>query len=305
MSSNSSRKTPANLIDPSLYGVSFSVKQCRSFGLDPDEALRWLLKQGWRRFRLMSYWNELEKHPGTFDFKLLDKHIRMIDKAGGFVTLCLGVKQPRWPEYHWPDWAHALPDKERDELLIRYLQTTVRHYRDETSIVSWQLENEALLSNFGTNIAIDRRRLIKEYGLVRKLDGTRPIIMSTSNGWGIPVRAPRPNIVGFSYYLRRYERGRYRNTIQSPWLHRLRKLLIWQPVCIHELQCEPWGPKAIWEMDPAEQDKSMSPEQIRRNIAAAKRIKAYPIDLWGGEWWYWRYLRGDEYIWETVRENIF
>ena len=90
------------MIDPRAYGVSFSVKQCRNFGLDPKETLAWLLKQGWRRFRLMSYWNEHEKSQGIYDFTELDWQMKMIENAGGTVTLCLGVKQPRWPEYHWP-----------------------------------------------------------------------------------------------------------------------------------------------------------------------------------------------------------
>ena len=48
-------------IDPYKYGVSFSAKVCAGYKLDPSETLEWLIKSGFRRFRIMSYWNEHEK----------------------------------------------------------------------------------------------------------------------------------------------------------------------------------------------------------------------------------------------------
>lgn len=267
-------------------------------GIDARDCLRWLLDQGWRRFRLMSYWNEHEKEQGTYDFTELDWQIRMIEQAGGVVTLCLGVKQPRWPEYHWPTWSHALSGEARAGALLDYIDATVQHVRQHDCIVSYQLENEALLSNFGEFIDIDNDRLKREHEHIQLLDPERPVCMSTSNGWGIPLIGPIPDMVGFSIYTVMYKNGRYNETIQRPWLHRLRKNLIWliwrKPVFIHELQCEPWGPKAIWEMSEAEQDKSMDLARLQKNIAWAKKIGAYPIDLWGAEWWYWRYQQGSK-----------
>ena len=296
------------MIDPSKYGVSFSVKQCQNFGLDPHETLGWLIAQGWRRFRLMSYWSEHEKQPGQYDFTELDWQLAAVAKAGGVVTLALGAKQPRWPEYHWPNWAWETDKPTRDAALLRYVETVVGRYKNHAEITSYQLENEALLSNFGSRIEIDRERLRQEYALVKALDPAKPVVMSTSNGWGIPVRAPRPNHVGFSLYPMMYQNGAYHTTIQKPWLHILRKVLIKtmlrRPVFIHELQCEPWGPTAIWKMSATEQDKSMSPAQITKNITAAQKIDAYPIDLWGSEWWYWRTLQGDDTIWQAVRSSL-
>lgn len=296
------------MIDPNKYGISFSIKQCRNFNLDPHETLDWLLQQGWRRFRLMSYWNEHEKIQGQYDFTELDWQIQAITAAGGEVSLCLGVKQPRWPEYHWPDWAWDAKKPIRDIALVSFVKTVVMYYRDDPNITSWQLENEALLQGFGSHIEIDRRRLRTEYDLVENLDKNRPIIMSTSNGWGIPVRKPLPNVVGFSYYLKRYNNGRYQTTVQSAWLHRIRRsfvhILLGKPVFIHELQCEPWGPGPIWKMSSDEQSKSMSTEQIAINISAAKKIHVSPIDFWGAEWWYWRHKQGDYKIWDSVLAEL-
>ena len=279
------------MIDSKKYGVSFSLKQCRSFNIDPKDTFDWLIGQGWRRFRLMTYWDEHEKVQGSYDFNELDWQLEMVAKAGGVVTLCLGVKQPRWPEYHWPSWTRDLSQDEITAALLLYIEKVITHVKHRKLIVSYQLENEAVLTNFGEHIHIDRRRLRAEFDLVKRIDPTRPIIMSMSNGWGIPLRRPIPDIVGFSLYTIMYKNGRYTPTIQKPWLFRLRAWLIriiWhRPSFIHELQMEPWGPKAIWEMTTKKQAESMNKSRLAANMTAAQKTNLYPIDLWGAEWWYW------------------
>lgn len=292
------------------YGVSVSIKQCRNFGLKYDTVLRALIKNlGVRRFRLMSYWDEHEKSPGQYDFVILDKQIDIIEKAGGEVTLCLGARQPRWPENHWPDWAWNLPKPQRDAALLKFIEQVVERYKDRPVIISYQLENEALLGTFGKRSEVDRNRLMMEYFWVKTLDKTRPIIMTTSTSWGIPVKQPIPDIVGFSYYQMLYQGGKYRRSFHRPWLDRWRARLITllhrKPSFIHELQAEPWGPKNIWEMDLDEQFKSMSLKQLQKNIAQAKKTGLYPIDLWGAEWWYWlktKHRAPDH--WDTVKKLL-
>lgn len=296
-------------IDPATFGVSFSLKQCRNFDLNPVETLDWLLQDaGFRRFRLMSYWNEHEKQPGEYDFSRLDQQVKAIAAKGGVITLSLGARQPRWPENHWPNWAWELDQPRRSKALLGYVRTVVERYKDEPAVISWQLENEALLTDFGERSEVGRVRLRQEYALVKRLDPSRPIIMTTSTSWGIPVRQPIPDIVGFSYYHTLYRKGAYHTSTFFPWVHRWRARLIAllhrKPVFIHELQCEPWGPTAIWKMPVTEQNKSMSTEHIATNLRLAQQIKRTPIDLWGGEWWYWRLQEGDDSIWHAVRQNL-
>lgn len=252
----------------------------------------------------MSYWNEHEKEQGSYDFSSLDAQIQRIAQAGGDITLCLGARQPRWPENHWPDWAWRLPKLERTHALLAYLRAVVERYKGQPAIISWQLENEALLKAFGERPEVDRNRLRQEFQLVKELDPARPIIMTTSTSWGIPLRQPIPDIVGFSFYQIVHNKGKYSKSFHKPWLGRLRASsiqLIWRRPCfIHELQLEPWGPKNIWEMSVEEQNKSMNSGQVKTNIRLAKKTNLYPIDLWGGEWWYWRYLQGDDSIWQAV-----
>lgn len=303
-------KNSLEMIDPQRYGVSFSLKQCRKFGIDPTETLGWLLNDaGFRRIRLMSYWDEHEKQPGKFDFSALDKQIEQVEKAGGIVTLCLGARQPRWPEFHWPDWAWSASKTERDKALLGYVERVVERYKDKSVIVSWQLENEALLTGFGERIEIDRKRLRAELALIKKLDPKRPVVMSTSAAWGIPVIGPIPDMSAFSYYLIRFHKGRYTTTYHAAFIHRIRAFLIrliWRkPSFIHELQMEPWGPKDIWEMTPEQQDESMGPKQIAKNFAAGRKTRLYPLDLWGGEWWYWRLIHlKDPGTWDAVRKEL-
>ena len=301
------------IIDPSLYGVSFSVKQCRQFQIDMGRTLRWLVNvAGFRRFRLMTYWDEHEPRRGQTNFALLDQQIAIIERAGGVITLCLGVRQPRWPENHWPEWAWQLPKAERDKALLNYIQLVVERCRDRTTIISYQLENEALLTNFGRRPATDRKRLRAEYQLISELDPSRPIIMTTSTSWGIPLRRPIPAIVGFSYYRTFWENRSHRYKKAGGHymlLHRLRALLIrtlWhRPSFIHELQLEPWGPKNIWEMTIEEQNESMSPLRMQQGLRLARRTKLYPIDTWGGEWWYYRtVVMHDPSLWHVAKQEF-
>jgi hypothetical protein len=297
--------------DQDKWGVSFSVKQCRNFVLEPDKVLKWLIGVGFRRFRLMSYWDEHEPKQGALDFSGLDRQIKMINMAGRKITLCLGVRQPRWPENHWPAWSLKLDRQKRTEAICAYIEAVVLRYKDNPAIESYQLENEALLRSFGENSDIDRSRLRREFNLVKKLDPNRPVIMTTSTSWGIPLRRPIPDRVGFSVYqiIFNNRKSKYTLSFHKPWLDRLRAGLIktiWRKNSfIHELQLEPWGPRAIWEMSQAEQDKSMSAFQIRKNIRLAASTRLGPIDLWGGEWWYWRmFNEKDSSVWQAVKEEL-
>src|SRR5690606_13866888 len=120
----------------------------------------------------------------------LDWQISMAEANDAEVTLCLGLRQPRWPESHWPDWAKGLSDNEWQQALLDFIEALVERYKNRECIVSYQLENEAMLKRFGKNGNFDRKRLKREYRLVKRLDPTRPVIMTTSDSWGIPFFGP-------------------------------------------------------------------------------------------------------------------
>lgn len=289
------------------FGASFSAPYARDLGVDPKGCLTAALEDLCiRRLRLMSYWNQIEAKRGKYDFKELDWQIALSERYGAEVTLCLGLRQPRWPESHWPEWALGLPREEWQPELLEFIETVVNRYRGRKAIVSYQLENEAFNRSFGVGGNFDRERLVREFELVKSLDPHRPVIMSTSNSWGIPLFGPRAELYGFSIYRHIYKYGKYRTSRLWPGFFGLRaaiiKLLQWRGTFIHELQAEPWGPNSTQDMSVEEQYRSMNPKYVRDAIEFASRAGLYPIDLWGLEWWYWLKVNQDEpEIWEYMR----
>lgn len=189
-------------MDSPRFGVSFSAPYAEYLGIHPQTCMKESITDlGVKRFRLMSYWNRHETQKGTYDFRDLDWQMKLAEKHGVEVTLCLGLKQPRWPESHWPTWAKNTTKEEWQQHLLDFIHTAVTRYKDYSCIVSYQLENEAMLRSFGEAGDFDRNRLKRELELIKSLDPTRPVIMSTSDSWGIPVFGPRPDVYGFSIYI--------------------------------------------------------------------------------------------------------
>lgn len=292
------------------YGVSFSYTYSQYLGIDPKKCLNEILK-GLRvkRLRLMSYWPLHEPEPGKYDFKELDWQIKLAEEYNAEVTLCLGLRQPHWPESHWPEWATQMPDNAWQEYLLSYIKTVINRYKDSKAIVSYQLENEAMLKRFGLKGNFDRNRFKKEFRLVKEADPSKPVIMTMSDSWGLPWFGPKPDLFGFSIYRYFFDRGDYRHSSRRPLFYRVRAVLIRlksrRKVFIHELQCEPWGPKAIPDMKVEQQINLMSKERINEMIDFAKATKLFPIDLWGAEWWY--YLKTEHNkpeIWEYIKAKF-
>jgi hypothetical protein len=292
------------------YGMSFSAKYAREMVIDPKKAYSAMLRElKPARVRLMSYWDEIEISRGSYDFKELDWQIAQAEKHKVKVSLCLGMRQPRWPECHMPSWSKQLEKSERNYALYRFLEQVVEHYKNIKMVESWQLENEALNKGIGLCEDYDRKRLQQEYDLVKKLDPSRPIIMSTSDTIGLPLRKPRPDIIGFSIYLSQHRNSKYYFSKLPAWWYRLRKylivLLLRRPVIIHELQAEPWGPQATHKLSVSEQAKSMDSRKLKKILSYAKKTGMSHIDLWGAEWWYWRKVRlNDDSCWEFVKNAI-
>lgn len=294
------------------YGVSFSPKFANELGIDSQAAFAALVDDlGIKKLRLMSYWDLHEPVAGNYQFDNLDWQFREAEKLGAKISLAIGLRQPRWPECHQPGWAAKLPIAERNQQLENYIRVVVERYKDSQALESWQLENEAMNRQFGECEPPDRSRLIREYSLVKQLDSQHPIIMNLSDQHGLALGKPIPDVYGFSVYRIFYNWVVYKNYITYPtpvWYHRLRAFVIEaihkRPIIIHELQAEPWGPRPTVELSVAEQNKSMSTEQLAKNLDFAKHTGIHEQYLWGGEWWYWRLTQGDPTIWNTVKERV-
>jgi hypothetical protein len=296
-----------------IYGVSFSSKYARELNIDPQKAFTAILSElNIKHVRFMSYWDDHEREPGKYDFSELDKQFNEASKYGAKVSLVLGLRQPRWPECHEPQWAKNLNQTERNVALQKYIDVVVEHYRGNPTLESWQLENEALNTAFGKCSDHDRERIVSEYKHLKQLDPNHPVIMSLSDQHGLPVARPVPDSYGMSIYRVFYNKLIYRGYITYPtpiWYHRLRKFVIeklhHKPVIIHELQLEPWGPYSIPEMSASEQDKSMSVKRMKKNINFARKIGANETYFWGAEWWYWRKeTLKDQKPWDIIKQEV-
>lgn len=286
------RNTPVQL------GATFIPDYAESFGLDPEQTMDAMIGElGIKRFRLVSYWENGEAKRGTYDFSFLDWQMDKAYQAGAEVSLAIGLRQPRWPECHWPKWAQDMPRSEWQPELMDYIQATVERYRDHPALQSWQLENEFFLKAFGICPDHSRDRLVDEFKLVKELDPETPVVVSMSNNAiGTPLYAPTPDEWAISIYKRVWDKTVTKRYFEYPipaWYYAFRagwtEATRNRDVFAHELQAEAWLPEGYnMRTAPIEElYKSLSPEMLehRFNYGVATGMKK--IDLWGVEWWYY------------------
>jgi hypothetical protein len=300
--------------EPLTWGVTFIAPYARYLDQDPEETLLALRDDlGFRRFRLVSYWSDIEKSPGEYDFSELDWQFDAIEQVGGEVSLAIGLRQPRWPECHVPGWVDRNNKDMWYPALKKFITATVNRYKDRVSLDSYQLENEFFLKVFGECPDFDRDRLKDEFELVKKLDSKHPIILSMANNYfGVPTGQPRADQVGVSVYKRVFDYTVTKRYFEYPfpsWYYAGRagmtELLTGRDSMLHELQAEPWPPVPIKEASIEEQNKSMDAKRLKERLGYAKAIGFKDIDLWGGEWWYWRKVAyNDPSLWNVVKEEL-
>lgn len=296
-----------------MLGVSYSLHRCSELSLNKKAVLKAALNDlSFRRLRLMSYWNIHEPRAGQYTFDELDWQLDMAADYGAHVSLCIGKRQPRWPECHLPDWAAELPRDEWRGRLYAYIKVVVERYKNHPALHSWQLENEALLKDFGycRDGDYDHKRLQREFELVKRLDPTHPVIMTLSDSWGLPFKKPRPDAYALSLYRTAVSRRKGYFISKRPALFYAArvgaiKLFKQRAVFIHELQAEPWLSDAILKSPLEEQLARMNEATLQENVRFAQKTGIFPIDLWGLEWWYWlKETQGHSDQWETVKALV-
>ena len=265
------------------YGMTFSRPYAEELGLDADHVLAVALDDvGIRRFRMAAYWKLIEPTEGTWDFTSLDRDIAAVGQRGGKVVLAIGEKLPRWPECWGPDWWKKLQREDQRQKTLRYLETVVTRYRDNTTILAWQVENEPHFQ-YGDCPAPDYLFIQRETQFVHGLDPTRKIYTTDSgelSTWltlgvfvdklGVSVyrvvRNPLFGNVNLQYWF------------VPPYLYKRKSILLRpfgvQEIYVSEFQMEPWSNKPLLEGRPEDLD-----------TGDGMGIPA--IDFWGIEWWVW------------------
>ncbi|MDD4409511.1 MAG: beta-galactosidase [Candidatus Pacebacteria bacterium] len=295
------------------WGVNFSVKQTEFLGLDSKEVFLALLDDlVFKDIKISVHWDLLQpKTIYEYDFTELDWQINEAQKRNAKVVLAIGMKTPRWPECHMPQWARNQSKKEQQESVSNMLTAIVERYKDNPTVSAWQVENEALL-RFGACPWIDEDFLKKEVSLVKSIDPSREVIVTDSGEMSLWMKVGSiGDVVGVTTYKKVWQEtlGIYVDYYLPPVYYQRRaeliNLLYKKKVIGTELQAEPWCKDSIINASLEEQEKTMDLAQFKKNVEFAKNIGFDKFYLWGGEWWYWQ-KKNHEHpeIWDEVKKML-
>ncbi len=293
-----------------IWGVNFSQKHSRDLGLNWRENYLALLDDlNVKHLRVVAHWDLIEPEQGEYFFEDLDWQIETAEEKGAKLLLAIGMKTPRWPECHIPEWAKNLSKEEQQEEILEMLEKIVLRYRDRVSVNFWQVENEPFFP-FGECPWIDKEFLKKEINLVKLLDPDRPIIITDSGEFSFWVTAANlGDVVGTTLHRKAWFKE-FKTYISYPF----RPIYYWRKTQIIkkfygkevinvELQAEPWCPVLLYDCLIGEQEKTMNLEQFQKNIEFAKKTGLDTFYLWGGEWWYWMKEKHNKpEIWQEAKK---
>lgn len=293
--------------DADFFGVTFSRKYAEELGLDWREVYLAILDDlQVKQIRIPIYWDEIEKEKGVFSYADYDYMISEGSKRNVKFIISVGWRLPRWPECHAPEWTNQEGITDIQARVLVMIEKTINRYKDNGSIVYWQLENEPFLDFFGVCPPSDEEFFQKELALLKSLD-RRPVMVSGPgelNMWR--QEAKYGDVFGTTMYRVVWNRwlGYTRYPI-PPSFYRLKAWLVniaSEKRIIAELQAEPWVPQGkIIHLSTKEADYSFSLDQFKDNLSYAKKTKFNKAYLWGVEWWYWQYQHDNKSFWELAK----
>lgn len=290
------------------FGMTFSQIYANDMGLDWKETYTALLDDvGIKHLRIPAYWTKIEPTENTFDFTDLDWQVSEAQKRGADVVVVVGYRVPRWPECHIPDWAKDKPQAEFQTAVLNEITEIVMRYRDNPTIIRWQIENEPFLK-FGVCPTLDVSFLDREIALVRSLD-KRPIIISDSGELSTWVQASRrADIFGTTMYRTIWNEyiGQFTYPLPPEFFHFKANIADAfggvDKMIVIELQAEPWGPGLAHTLTPDVEAQSFSPDKFHATIGYVKAVGFPEAYLWGGEWWYFKKAHGDDRFWNIAKD---
>lgn len=286
----------AKPIEGVKLGATFSPRYATDLGLDPKETfIRSLDELKVKSIRLPVYWDEVEINPNQFNFSEVDYYLEEAKKRDVEVMLVLGYKQPRWPECFEPSWVKGLALEEKEQKILKLVQTEVEHFKKYSNIKSWQVENEPYFLYGICNPEIIWSTE-KEVEIVKARD-RRPVLLTDSGEMGFWFLSIK-NGNNFGSTLYRKVWGPIFGTTRYPLppiyyraKNDLTRALTGNfkgTTIISELQAEPWipGGENTRYYPTQKQAELLTVKDIEGNLNYAKQTGFSEIYLWGLEWWY-------------------
>jgi len=315
-------------------GTSYSPIQSVYLGLDWKKTYLDVLDAGFDIIRLGSYWNEIERVEGVYDFSALDWQIKEASLRGIPVVLTVGMKAPRWPEFFLPEWLlkqvklPARKDVSKNKTVriqtLRFIEKVVTRYLDESIISVWQVENEALNRIGEKSWYIGTEFLTEEVKLVRKLDGgKRPILVTAATYPNKFLRVlakifscANPveqcinigDIIGINVYptigYKFFGRKFYFKTHKKERIKYFSSVTDYieengKEVWVTELQAEPWEPGHLVYKE-KKVPLTADPKETEQFFRELEEIGIKTIFLWGVEYWRFREWAHDDKEWEEL-----
>lgn len=294
-----------------LLGTTLSTLKLQELQIPVAIALDEVLKAEFDILRLSAVWKEIQpNNPADFDFAVITHQLEACEDTHQKVVLTIGVKAPRWPEFHFPEWVNTnLSDSETQHAILQFVTTTVQKLQHFSCITHWQIENEPLDPSGPEEVALPFSLLTKEVAALRRLDH-RPIVITA---WGndvkqrntLPQLSDISDIIGLDLYYKQFVfQTPFGSVYQGPRAtsKQLRTLMTYtrKPLWITELQAEPW--EASEKQYRSSHPQSISPQQIVGNVMKALELQPQAVLLWGVEYWLWRQQQGDHSYFELLPE---
>jgi hypothetical protein len=299
-------------------GTSFTRWRAEARGLDYRAAFERVCGMGLAVVRLSASWRDIEQ----FGYGDLDWLLAHAADARQRVLLTVGMKALGWPEFYLPEGLTP-SDRAVQRRALGHVAAVVRRYRDNPALVAWQVENEPFNRSGPHAWWIPRRVVRREARLVRSLDASRPLLMTTfahfdegldrtssrhQSPWkrrlGLTIPPEREalavlrqgDILGLDVYRSIGfidESGRER--IGHALADQLGVIARWQRIAreqdkrlwVTEAQAEPW------EARRREVPLTIQPEDISQLVSQLAGLGVDTILLWGSEYWLWRQDHGD------------
>ncbi|MDO8599821.1 MAG: beta-galactosidase [bacterium] len=280
------------------FGTTLSQKELRHKEIDLDFALGEFKNLGLSWMRLACYWDEIEKQPGKYDFQTIEKIVSFCEENKIKIIMCLGMKSPRWPEFHLPAHKTNLvhtnlispgDNKKLLKEVIRFNAQCVEQFGKTKAITVWHIENEAMDVSGPQNLALASSFLAEEIKALRKKDGRKILVSLWGNkllershfpqaitlgdivGLDVYPRVPQKLILGFVHY-------QTPNTSGLEYVARLVRHS-GKELWITELQAEPW--ETSEEVKNSNNPPSFLPKHFQDNLNYALSLSPNTILFWG------------------------